>query len=58
VLLAGYLKADFGLGEVFAAQSVPVTAAAVLVFWGYRKFLRKDLDHAQSALTARALENT
>jgi predicted MFS family arabinose efflux permease len=58
VLLTGYLKADFGLGGVFAAQSVTVTAAAILVFWGYRKFLRKDLDHAQSALTASALENT
>jgi predicted MFS family arabinose efflux permease len=43
ILLAGYLKADFGLGAVFGGQAFTVTAAALLVFWGYRRFLRNDL---------------
>ncbi len=57
ILLAGYLKADFGLSGVFAGQSVTITAAAILVYWGYRKFLRKDLASMQATMTAEAIES-
>lgn len=48
VLLAGFLKADFGLAGVFGGQAFTVAAAACLVFLGYRKFLRRDLAAAEA----------
>jgi len=43
VLLAGYLKRDFGLGLIFAGVSCIVIMAEILLLFGYLKFLNKDL---------------
>jgi predicted MFS family arabinose efflux permease len=48
VLLAGYLKRDFGLGLVFAGVSCIVTIAGVLLLIGYLRFLNKDLNQLAS----------
>lgn len=43
ILVAGYLKQDYGLGSVFACFSAIVLAAAFLLLIGYLFFVRKDL---------------
>lgn len=48
VMLTGYLKADFGLGGVFAGLCATVAVAACLVLVGYRYYLAPDLARAKS----------
>jgi predicted MFS family arabinose efflux permease len=55
VLLAGYLKADFGLAGVFGGQALTVAMAAGLVCFGYRRFLRRDVAAAEAERKARAV---
>jgi hypothetical protein len=43
ILIAGFLKQDFGLGGVFAGTSVIVLVAGVLLLTGYSFFLNRDL---------------
>ncbi len=43
ILIAGYLKRDFGLEGVFAGLAVIVLIAAMLLLMGYRFFLQDDL---------------
>jgi MFS family permease len=43
ILIAGYLKQDFGLGLIFAAVSGIVTSAGILLLIGYLRFLSMDL---------------
>lgn len=43
ILLAGYLKQAFGLGEIFAAVSGIMLFAGLLVLTGYRFLLPRDL---------------
>lgn len=43
VLLAGYLKNDYGLAGAFAAVSVLTLACAAITAWGYFVLLRRDL---------------
>lgn len=49
VLLAGYFKAHFGLGAIFATISVCFLAAAALLLTGYRFLLREDIARAQAS---------
>lgn len=49
VLLAGYFKAHFGLGSIFATISLCFFAAAALLLVGYRFFLREDIARAQAS---------
>jgi MFS family permease len=49
ILIAGYLKRDFGLAGVFAGISAIVLVAGVLLLVGYRVFLPKDLNPALAA---------
>lgn len=49
VLLAGYFKAHFGLGAIFATISLCFFAAAALLLTGYRFFLREDIARAQAS---------
>ena len=48
VLAAGQLKADFGLAGVFGGQSITMAMAALLVLWGYLRFLPHDVAVAQA----------
>jgi hypothetical protein len=43
VFVAGYLKQDFGLGGIFAGVSFTVLLASMLLLFGYKIFLRKDM---------------
>lgn len=47
VLLAGYLKRDFGLGGIFAGVSGVFLLASAVLFVGYRWFIRRDIARAQ-----------
>lgn len=49
VLLAGFFKAHFGLGAIFASISLCFFAAAALLLVGYRFFLRNDIAQAQAS---------
>jgi predicted MFS family arabinose efflux permease len=59
VLLAGFLKREVGLAGIFAGISVCFLTASVLLFVGYRLFMRRDIARAQeraaSALRAQAV---
>jgi MFS family permease len=46
ILVAGYLKRDFGLGGIFAGTAGIVLVAGVLLLLGYFLFLRKDLERS------------
>lgn len=46
ILLAGYVKSDFGLSGVFASISVMVVSAGVLLLVGYAVILRRDLERS------------
>jgi predicted MFS family arabinose efflux permease len=48
VLLAGYLKANVGLGGIFAGISVCFFAAGLLLLGGYRFLIRRDIARAQA----------
>lgn len=48
VLLAGVLKREVGLGGIFAGISICFLTAAVLLFAGYRWFIRQDIARAQA----------
>jgi uncharacterized membrane protein len=52
ILIAGYLKSDFGLGAVFAGTSVIVALSGVLLLVGYRFFLERDLQRQALATAA------
>jgi predicted MFS family arabinose efflux permease len=43
ILVAGYLKRDFGLGLIFAGVSCIITVAGILLLIGYLRFLNTDL---------------
>jgi MFS-type transporter involved in bile tolerance (Atg22 family) len=43
VFIAGYLKAGFGLEGVFAGLAAILALDAVMLYTGYRLFLRDDL---------------
>jgi MFS family permease len=45
ILVAGYLKRDFGLAGIFAGTSVIVLVAGGLLLAGYNWFLSRDLAH-------------
>ncbi|MES2694569.1 MAG: MFS transporter [Verrucomicrobiota bacterium] len=49
VLLAGFLKAEVGLGAIFAGISLCFLLAAVLLLTGYRRFIRADIAKAQAS---------
>jgi predicted MFS family arabinose efflux permease len=44
ILVAGYLKRDFGLGGIFAGTSGIVVVAGMLLLLGYFLFVRADLE--------------
>ncbi len=48
VLLAGYLKANVGLGGIFAGISLCFFAASILLLAGYRYLIRRDIARAQA----------
>ncbi len=48
VLLAGYLKREVGLGGIFAGISLCFFAASLLLFFGYWRFMRRDIERAQA----------
>lgn len=48
ILVAGYLKRDFGLGGVFAGTSVIVLVAGILLLLGYGLFLQRDLERQKT----------
>ena len=52
ILIAGYLKQYFGLGAVFAGVAALVLLAAILLFVGYRVFLKKDLQHRAAVMSS------
>jgi len=54
VLLTGYLKEDYGLGEIFVGVSMIVGLAGVLLLFGYFSFLEKDLRLRSSRLEGAA----
>ncbi|MFN8006185.1 MAG: MFS transporter [Terriglobia bacterium] len=43
VVLAGYLKSSMGLKEIFAAVSLIVFLAALVLVYGYLRYIRQDL---------------
>ncbi len=49
ILIAGYLKRDFGLGGIFAGTAGIVLAAGILLLIGYFLFLRRDLEKSLKA---------
>ena len=49
ILIAGYLKRDFGLGGIFAGTAGIVLVAGILLLLGYLLFLRGDLERSQNA---------
>ena len=49
ILIAGYLKRDFGLGGIFAGTAGIVLVAGILLLLGYLLFLRRDLEKNQNA---------
>ncbi len=49
ILIAGYLKRDFGLNGVFAGISVIVMLAAIVLLVGYAFFLQSDLQRRDTA---------
>jgi len=49
ILIAGYLKRDFGLGGIFAGTAGIVLVAGILLLLGYFLFLRRDLERSQNA---------
>ncbi len=51
VLAAGYLKADFGLGAVFAGVSAAVLMSGLLALAGARWFYERDMQRAKASLT-------
>jgi len=46
ILIAGYLKRDFGLGGIFAGTAGIVLLAGILLLLGYFLFLRRDLERS------------
>jgi len=46
ILIAGYLKRDFGLGGIFAGTAGIVLVAGILLLLGYLLFLRGDLERS------------
>ena len=46
ILIAGYLKRDFGLGGIFAGTAGIVLVAGILLLLGYFLFLRRDLERS------------
>ena len=52
ILIAGYLKRDFGLGGIFAGTAGIVFVAGILLLLGYRLFLRRDLERSLRAASA------
>lgn len=48
VLLAGFLKREVGLAGIFASISVCFFAASILLLFGYRYLIRKDIARAQA----------
>lgn len=55
ILIAGYLKQDFGLGAVFAGVAALVLVAAILLLVGYLVLLKKDLQHCAEGMAANRL---
>jgi MFS family permease len=49
ILIAGYLKRDFGLGGIFAGTASIVLVAGLLLLLGYFVFLRRDLERSLNA---------
>ena len=49
ILIAGYLKRDFGLGGIFAGTAGIVLVAGILLLLGYFLFLRRDLERSLNA---------
>jgi MFS family permease len=52
ILIAGYLKRDFGLGGIFAGTTGIVLVAGILLLLGYFVFLRRDLERSLNAASA------
>jgi predicted MFS family arabinose efflux permease len=52
VLLAGYLKRDYGLGGVFGGISAIMALGALLLLIGYRYFVRRDMARMQASAFA------
>jgi len=46
ILIAGYLKRDFGLGGIFAGTAGIMLVAGILLLLGYFLFLRRDLERS------------
>jgi MFS family permease len=49
ILIAGYLKRDFGLGGIFAGTAGIVLVAGILLLLGYFLFLQRDLERSLNA---------
>ena len=49
ILIAGYLKRDFGLAGIFAGTAGIVLLAGILLLLGYFLFLRRDLERSRNA---------
>jgi hypothetical protein len=54
VLFAGYLKREVGLAGIFAGISGVFVLASVVLFIGYRFFIRRDIARAQAWSAAAA----
>lgn len=52
VLLAGFLKREVGLGGIFAGISLCFFVASALLFFGYWRFMRRDIARAQERAAA------
>jgi MFS family permease len=55
ILIAGYLKRDFGLGGIFAGTAGIVLVAGILLLLGYLLFLRGDLERSLNVTTSTPL---
>lgn len=55
VMLTGYLQKDYGLGSVFSLLCFTSGAAAILVWIGYRYYLKNDLAREQERQNELAL---
>jgi predicted MFS family arabinose efflux permease len=55
VLAAGYLKADFGLGAVFAGVSAAILISGLLALAGARWFYERDMRRAKAISMASAM---